>query len=168
MRLSLFSTAAMVTLSCLLSEGSHTMVNAVQIKTATEAQTYQDAFINSLTQTDAEALANLETMSGAELEAQLTSMIQTYVASEVEAQVQFLSTIKSFFSKYVLPVIYVLIALVGLNALNPWVTSFIRDWHRSYPGSCMYPNYYSRPTAAAQTGSSTWLDAVREQGVDLS
>ena len=57
---------------------------------------------------------------------------------------QFLSTIKSFFTKYVLPVIYVLIALVGLNALNPWVTSFIRDWHRSYPGSCMYPNYYSR------------------------
>ena len=91
----------------------------------------------------------------------------------MEAQVQFLSTIKSFFTKYVLPVIYVLIALVGLNALNPWVTSFIRDWHRSYPGSCMYPNYYARPGGMAQTGSEsgqqgTWLDAVREQGVDLS
>ena len=173
MRLSLFSTVAVVTLSCLLSsEGSHSLANAVQIKSTSKASTGQDDLLTTLTQTSTQT--KLESMTEAEVEAQLTSMIQAYAETEVQAQVEFLQTIKNFFYKYVLPVIYVLIALVGLNALNPWVTSFIRDWHRTYPGACMYPNAYQRaPGAAAQIGSvdeskGTWLDAVRAQGIELS
>ena len=83
-------------------------------------------------------------MSAAEAQAELAALIKAYneVESDAVAQAMFISKIKDFANKYIVPVIMFIAALIGLNALNPWVTSFIKDWHRSHPGTCMYPGGY--------------------------
>ena len=79
-----------------------------------------------------------------EAKAELATLVQAYLDVEADAELkaQFLTKIKDFATKYVLPVIMFIAALIGLNALNPWVTSFIKDWHRGNPGTCMYAGGY--------------------------
>ena len=134
----------------------------------------------ALTQTcvTADSEAVLTAMTSTEAQAELEAALRAYANSELEAQAELIDMIKNFITKYFIPFLYVMIVLIGLNALNPWVTAFVRDWHRAYPGPCMYPNaFYPRPCAypagAAQVASSaddgdTWLDWMHDHGVNLS
>ena len=146
MKLKLYTSAVIA--AALMADNTTQALKIQQVNEATDA-----ALFNSMSLALPQTCTDADLMSMTEIQAELKTLVQAYAAVEAdtEAQAMFIQKIKDFATKYILPVVLFIAALIGLNALNPWVTSFIKDWHRSHPGTCMYPGGYPASTAYQQT-----------------
>ena len=78
-------------------------------------------------------------MLDAEAVTEVTTLINAWANAEVEAKAQFFDKIKAFFNKWILPAFWIAVSLIALNSLNPWLSTFIKDWHKDHPGTCFNP-----------------------------
>eukprot|EP00354_Favella_ehrenbergii_P008159 CAMPEP_0170464940 /NCGR_PEP_ID=MMETSP0123-20130129/9468_1 /TAXON_ID=182087 /ORGANISM="Favella ehrenbergii, Strain Fehren 1" /LENGTH=182 /DNA_ID=CAMNT_0010730707 /DNA_START=31 /DNA_END=579 /DNA_ORIENTATION=+ len=177
MRLTLFSTSIVAAVLF-----GHT-TDALKIKNELESEAKQDQ--TELTQTGTGALTNLEAMTEAEAEAMITSMIETYASSQVQAAGLVPPEHQEFLLQ-VHPASDLRSDRLGGSERTEPVGDFLHSGlapllprHLHVPlldavaillAAPPQPAPAAAP-AAAQVGSEdggTWLDAVREQGIELS